>query len=408
MSRQSRRRFGATTGMILLMALGAACGDSGGSNTATGNPDETVEESGARVPGIPTLEELWAGDLSQPPGDSPPPAPDKTIWYISCGEPHPDCSTKSAAAEEAAAAIGWDFQLVDGNLGINNAYSNGIRSAVAAGADAIAVDAVPCTTETQALTEAKAAGVPVLGVENLDCSDTAGGGPELMTVDMGYNPEYLTRKEYWTQFGKTAADYIIAASGGTAKILNNAGNDGAQQTLMNEGFLEELKKCSGCEVVETVEFNSPDLVPNGAWISAFRSALIQHPDLTAVMVPFDSMVKTLGADRAIKESGKKVCTGSPPYDEGCILAVEAVGASDTFDSIRDGMWTASSSVRPNQWVPWAAMDSLNRFFNDELAVAEGLGFISVDAEHNLPSTPGRNYEPEIDFRSSYRDAWGVS
>ncbi|KQW42663.1 hypothetical protein ASC77_23685 [Nocardioides sp. Root1257] len=393
-------------GLGLALTLGlSACGGSDSSGAAA--PDGT--QSAALPADVPTLETLWTkGTIGEPPTSGPAPEAGKSIYWISCGQQAPDCAAKSEAGKAAVEAIGWKFNLIDGNLGTAGAYADGIRQAIAAKADAIVLDAFPCSSVQQPLEEAKAAGIKVVGMENLDCVDADPSAPKLLTVDMPYNETDTTQPEYWAAFGRFAADYIIGASEGKAKIIFNAGEGDPQKEFLNNGFTEELKKCSGCEIVDTVKFTNSDSVPNGPWVNALRASLLRHPEATAVMIPFEFFAVTVGGAQAITDAGRKICSGTPPFSSDCVIGFGGVGSSDGFDFIRDGKWTASTSVRPNAWVAWAAVDSLNRAFEGEPAVPQGVGMITIDKDHNLPAEPGSNWEPDVDYVSAYKSAWGVS
>jgi ribose transport system substrate-binding protein len=209
---------------------------------------------------------------------------------------------------------------------------------------------------------------------------------------MKYNPSMLTNQAFWTDFGKIAADYIINKSGGHAKIINNF-HDIPLGVLLNQGFTQELKKCSGCQIVGTVKFTSPDLVPNGAWIQEFRTALTKHPDATAAYFPWDFMMASLGGAQAIRVSGHHM------------TSFGGEGTSDSLDLVRQGQVTADPASRSVTWLGYAAIDEINRAFNHQPTVPEGLGFTTVDQAHNLPATAGQGYTPTYDFTAAYKQAW---
>jgi ribose transport system substrate-binding protein len=68
---------------------------------------------------------------------------------------------------------------------------------------------------------------------------------------------------------------------------------------------------------------------------------------------------------------------------------------------------AEGVARSDEWVSWAAMDELNRHFNDQPSVSQGVGFVSIDKDHNMPATPGDGYQTPVDFKTIYKTAWGV-
>jgi ribose transport system substrate-binding protein len=340
---------------------------------------------------VPALDELFTGTEAQPPSDAPPPAKNKSVWEISCGQQIPACAGVAEAAGEAAKALGWDYHVADGNLGIAGGYPSAIRTALAAKPDALLLHGFSCDFARQPLEEAKSQGVLVMGIENLDCSDV--GGEKLFTVDSVYTDTAKNNVAFWTEYGARAADFVIAKSGGTAKIINTPGPEPLQQAV-DQGFLNELKKCTGCSIVDTVMAPNEAMTPNGPWIQAFRSSLVKHPDATAAYMVWDFQMASLGGAQAIRESGLD------------LLSFGGQGQSDTTDLIHRGLMTGNASARDAGWAGWAAMDNLNRAFNGQPSVPQGVGFVTIDKDHNLPPV-GENYHSKIDFKSVYLKAWKV-
>ena len=396
---------------VLAAALVAACSSGGTSSTAGGSATSQASTSATStltkvwVPGVPTLEQLYQGNYGAPDASSPPPAKNKSIWWISCGQTVITCADEAAAAQQAAKALGWSFHLYDGNLGTAGAYSTGIKTAIAAKASAIVDQGFACPFAEQALEQAKAANIPVIGSGALDCSNT--GGPQLFTVPNQYGDVVKTQANYWELAGKTGADFLIDATEGKAQVIDNAGDSETQQVMLNDAFLSELKKCPGCSVVDTVSWTNTGLVPNGAWINSFRTSLLKYPSANAIYIPFDLMTTTLGGAQAVRAAGRTICT-SVPASGNCVVGVEDEGSSQGLDLDRQGQWTADASAQSFPWLGWAAIDELNRFFNHQPAASEGWGFGAVDKQHGLPATPGTNFTPTVNYAADYLKAWGVS
>lgn len=360
------------------------------SSTDSGSPASTVtaqKDSAA-------LEVVLKGNESTPPATSPPAAKDKSVWFISCGQQTASCASYAAAGKEAAEALGWDFHLADGNLNQANGYATAMRTALAAQPDAIIQDAFSCSTVQPELERAKQQGVPVLGLETLDCSDT-GSGPTLFTIPMIYSETYPDNKSWWTGWGEWSAKYLAADSGGTAKVITNMGQGDPQFDLLNNGFKSELAKCSGCSILTDVSWTVSDLAPNGPWVTALRNALIKYPDAGYVWWPFDTNGVDIGGAKAVLQSGHKA------------KVVSGIGTGPGLDLVRSGQMHAEGVARSSDWLSWAAMDQVNRHFNGQPSVPQGVGFISIDKEHNLSSTSGEDYKTSVPFKELYKKAWGV-
>jgi ribose transport system substrate-binding protein len=408
------RHFTLAVVAVIASSLVVACSSNGGSSsTAAGSATNSSQSSASAAsnltkvwaPGVPTLEQLYHGTYAAPDPKSPPPAKNESIWWISCGQAVVTCADEAAAAQQAAKALGWSFHLYDGNLGTAGAYSTGIQTAIAAKASAIVEQGFACPFVEQALEQAKSAGIPVLGSGALDCSDS--GGPQLFTVPNQYGTIVQTQQDYWKLAGKASADYVIDATEGKAQVIDNAGDGQTQQVMLNDAFTTELKKCSGCSVVDTVPFTNSSLTANGPWINAFRTSLLKYPNANAVYIPFDELTTTLGGAQAVRAAGRTVCT-SVPSSGGCVVGVEDEGSSAGLDLDRQGQWTADTAAQSFPWLGWAAIDELNRYFNHEPAASEGWGFEAVDKQNGLPATPGTNFTPPINYSADYLKAWGAS
>jgi ribose transport system substrate-binding protein len=291
--------------------------------------------------------------------------------------------------------LGWDFHLADGNLNQANGYATAMRTALAAHPDAIVEDAFSCSTVQPELQQAKEQGIPVLGLETLDCSD-AGSGPSLFTIPMIYSKTYPDNKAWWTGWGAWSADFLAADSNGSAKVITSMGQGDPQFDLLNNGFKNELSKCAGCSVAGDVPWTVSDLAPNGPWVTALRNALIKYPDADYVWWPFDTNGVDSGGAKAILQSGSKA------------KVVSGIGTGSGMDLLRSGQMYAEGVARSSDWLSWAAMDEVNRYLNHEPAVPEGVGFISIDKTHNLPSASGQGYQTSVPFEQLYKKAWGAS
>jgi len=368
----------------------SACTSGGSSGPAAPGGTDTSSSS---VPGVPTLAEQYKPDESAPPSTSPPLVKNKTVWYIECGAQIPGCVQKGKYTEEAAKAAGWNFHIADANLGIADGYNAAIRSAIAAKADAIIVDSFSCQPAQQSLKEAGAAKIPVLGIESTDCSEFD-HGPNMYTVPFIPNSTLKSNKEWFQARGSRAADYVIQATGGKAKLINSPGLADPDYVTESDAFAAEFKKCSTCKIVGESPWHEADLTPGGKWIAGIRAQLVKNPDANAVLFPYEAFSLTLGGARDVKAAGVNAISFGGVADPGGI------------DAVRNGTLTAITNARSVEWEGYAAIDTLNRFFNGKPSVPEGVGMALIAKGQNLPAT-GDQYKATIDFKAAYLNAWGV-
>lgn len=378
----SRTRIAATAIAVTATIVLASCGSSDSSgDSSDGGDSSSAAASGDN--GTPTLDELFKGTPGEPPTTGPAPAKGKTVTWVSCGSIAPDCAVPEAAAKEAAEKLGITFRSTDGNLNQAGGYLSAFRTAVAAKPDAIIAHALDCTSITPGIKEAKAAGIPVLGVEFANC-------PEI--TDMNYSEAIPNTEEWFKSWGRDAASYLIAKTDGKAQVILNEGTD-AVFPLMNEGFVEQLKKCSGCKIVDTVKFTSAEIVPNAPWIQRFRTALTQNPTATATFIPSDLQLAVSGGGKAVQEANPKM------------LTVGGSGSSAGMGGLSSGLITADTFAHDPGWMGYASMDQINRLLQGEPIVPQGINTIVVDKDNNLPEAKDSAYVSSVDWKSAYEKIW---
>jgi ribose transport system substrate-binding protein len=354
------------------------------SSTKTSSPSATSGHTASGKFTDAMFNDIATHYLSPPPTSGPPPAKNKTVWWMGCGNSVPACKLLSDQGAAAAKLLGWSFHVADGNLNQNGGYST-------AKPDALVVQGMDCSVIEQPLAEAKAQGVPVLGVQSVDCSAETPGAPSLIPIQVLFSANAQTLKDYFASQGANAAKYLIAVTGGKAQVIANLGKGGFYD-YMDEGFLSTMAACSGCKVLANVQWVDADTAPNGPWIRAFTVALAKNPTVNGVFIPFDSLATTTGGLRAIKDSGlKPTVVGGNGNDPQFIQA------------IRDGDVTACTAAQDFRWLSYGAMDELNRYFNHQPSVLEGIGPTVVDLKHNLPPA-GEGYTSNT-WLPSYTKLW---
>lgn len=369
----------------------AACGTTG--NTPSGGGAQGTGEY-TPPPGVKTLKELYAGTYAQPPTTSPPGAKGKSVWFVAAGMSTEGSRLPAAAAEEAAKHLGLNFHIADGRFNEGGGYTQAVRTALAANADAIMMYGVPCELTQGALQDAKNQGVPVLGVETPDCS--AGGGPDLFTVEEKYSDTYKDAVELWKGYGAMQADYAINKTRGKAKVILSEGvQPEPLLKSISDGFQEQIRKCADCEIVARLRLDSASFLPNSHWIQGLRAEIAKHPEANVAHMPFEDLMDALGGAQAVKEAGRND-----------MLIVGGQGRSDGMQMVKDGRIPAITTARDMEWSGYAAIDTINRALQGQETVPEGLGFQLVDRENNLPKN-NNDYVPPIDFKAAYLKAWGV-
>jgi len=252
-----RRRTTAGTGLALSALLLTACGGSStktpaAGGTGGGGAAPVTSTGGASAPIV------SSAPLHDPAATSRPGAKGKKIVVISSGQASISSSVPVAGAVEAAKALGWSTTVYDEQL--NPASAPGlVRQAVASGADGIVLDATDCPTVKGAMQEAKAKGIKIVGIYSFDCNDPifGGGGEALFTGQINYGAGAADIDKFTEQYGADQAKAVIAATNGKANVVFLNDQEFTVLRYTGKGFLDEMAKCSGCKVVDKVDFTGP-------------------------------------------------------------------------------------------------------------------------------------------------------
>ncbi|MBC3762639.1 sugar ABC transporter substrate-binding protein [Quadrisphaera oryzae] len=366
----------------------AACSSATGATSATGGSGA----SSAAVPAAVTdaVAAGYQGLSTAPPTSSPAVSPGHDLWVVSAFQQVSGLAKIASEAQAAAAAIGWKATVCDGQ---NNPaqWSTCVRQATAAGADAILLAGVDCAPVSEALAEARRGGVKVTGVASFDCDDpTQGGGAPQFDAKLGYTDGVTGTGDFYEKAGRLRADWVIAKTGGSAKVLHVAFKGVSIGEYLSKGFTEELAaQCPGCSVVGTVAITPSEI---GQLRQKFDSALLKAPDANVVVTDLDFMLSA-GVQQSLQQN---------PSSGRVVLGGECV--QETLDYIRAGGGAQACVGFSNGRAAWAAVDQLNRAFDGQPGVTDGVGSQIIDAERNLPAA-GSAYEGDLDYRATYTQLW---
>jgi ribose transport system substrate-binding protein len=339
----------------------------------------------------------YKGLYAAPPTTAPAHKKGVKVWIISCGQASAGCSIPVAAAKAAAQALGWKPTVFDGDFGIGDAYNNGVREAIAAGAKVIIPVGVNCNQAKSGYQAAKKAGVIISGVQSFDCNDpeVADGSP-LFTVKDKYTKAFPTASATEEEVGRLQADWIIVHTDGDAKIINTDFVGITGGIYENEGFVSEIAKCETCSILTTIDYSPADTTAGGVLQGDWASALAQYPQANAGVNISDGII----------------------IEDGMAQALQSAGRTKTFALVGNGAFAPNNTLMQEQngqdaavqfdtqWVAWGAVDEAIRALDHQSAVFEGPGAQVVDATHNLPAS-GANYVARNNYAAKYKKAWGV-
>jgi ribose transport system substrate-binding protein len=338
------------------------------------------------------LDKAYAGTNGQPPTSGPKPERDKNVWVISCAQSLESCARGSAAERTAGRELGWKTTIFDGKADPAT-FNSGIRQALADKADGIILNGIDCPLVKAALEQTTKAKVAVVGLFSLDCHEAVPGERGRFTSVNYGTVAGSTYSQYLGAWSAPRADWVITQTKGKARVINVSQTDIPTIQLIDRGFKAELKKCTSCTIVANVRFSSADIGPRLQ--QKVQQAILKHPEANAVHVPYDSLFP-IGIAATIHGSGRS----------GKLKVMGGEGDPASIKLIHSDRGQDAANVLDIEWAGWAAVDSLNRLFAGERVVPQGIGWQLVDREHNLSNSG--EYDLEVDFKSSYRKAWGLS
>jgi ribose transport system substrate-binding protein len=398
MGRRRTHGRGPVLCVVAVLAVGVGgCGSGSGTDGDSGGPTASPAAPGTGDVMVEAREAVaiaYRGTYRSPDATPRPAARGRKVAIISAGQVSPTSAIPVAGAAEAAKALGWQVSVLDMQFNPANAAKL-VKEATSGGADAIVAN-FDCLLASSELADAKARGSKIIPLYGFDCDDPSSGtgaGQPLFTTFINYGVAQVDAPKYTAGFGMLTANTIIAATNGTAKVISIT--DPAQTVLryIQAGFLQQMGRCTGCKVLETVEFSASELGP--ALQDKVAAALARHPDATVIRTPF-SAATHLGVAAAVAKSGRL----------GALQVFGGEGFQHDLDMMRTKQGLDSSLIVDSTWTGWAVIDSLNSVFVGEEPRVAGFGTMLVDREHNLP--PSGPVRHNVDFKNVYRKAWGVA
>lgn len=341
----------------------AACGEE-----ANVSADESSSAEAAAVVEEAMKEVPWTG-----PTEAPPPVDGKTVGVVPCGMVVEGCAREARGVEAAAKAIGWESVIVDGE-GNPQAIQRAMTSLVNRRVDAIVLSSVNAQDVGAQIKSAANAGILVIATFAED--PTPYGGIGTINIDD-------------EQAGRVLAAFAASEGGGGALIFTQ--NESPAVAARAVGFKNAAKEFGGLEILEEQSIPNNQL---GEPQQQLMSTMLQrYPEgsIDWVFAGFDFMLTPL--INAAQRAGRTEIQGFS-FD----------GNQQNLDFIRSDSGQAAVIGYPLEWAGWAAIDALNRAFQDEPLVDEGVRFKLLTKE-NLPPA-GESYVGDVDYEAKYEELWG--
>lgn len=376
-----RRAITALAAGAALVLGAAAC--SGDAPTVVGRdapqptvsaPPQPAELASVPPPGPPL------GDVSSLAG--------RTVYWIPITSVASVFTVESTGAKEAFASVGVDLQVCDGQAA-PDVVARCVGQAVAAGAAGIIATSIPPEFASQAFGGAVAAGIPTLFVNTADATTPPEWGS--MAAAFPHN---------WNDQAALNNDLIVADSKGEAEVLLVGVTDSsATRNTFEQGMQADLaEKCPGC-TVHTVPTNSTSIANLTSLVSA---ALVRYPDTGYVFVQYDSFAApVVQALRQLNRAGSTKMLTMLGQIDGMKRVAAGEQFADTGYSLTALGWNESDILMRMM----LGQDPLVSAHKTPIKTYTAANIKGVDLTQ--AGWESGQWQTEEDFRSMYRNLWGV-
>ena len=256
-----------------------------------------------------------------------------TVGFAQVGSNNPWRLGESKSMQDEAAARG--YTLIETNANEDTAKQIAdVKSLIAQNPDILIFPPRESQALAPVVLEAKAAGIPVILIDrDVDHSIAAPGEDYITFIGSDFVDQ-----------GRRAAEWLVEATGGEAKIIQLEGTTGSDPAIDRQrGFEEYLAgnfrgtptpegAYSGMEIIasQTGDFQR-DLGRE-----VMQTLLQSHPDVTAVYAHNDEMA--IGAIAALEAAGRV------PGEDVILVSID--GSNAALDAIVDGKLGASVESSP--------------------------------------------------------------
>ncbi|HEY4827356.1 MAG TPA: sugar ABC transporter substrate-binding protein [Solirubrobacteraceae bacterium] len=379
----------------MLVAIGAAivgCGSSSSSSTSAGGTATSAAATSAQSGSSSgtTAAQLAAAkaavaQASAPittwkgPTSAPTPAKNKFVVAIPCSDAAAGCKRPMDAFQQAAHLLGWKTLNIDpqGNLQM---WKAAFATAIRLHANGIATIGGTTPVFAQQLAAAKKAGVTVINVSGAKVD-----GPPAWFANI-YQNNYNE--------GILEAAFLTAQSGGKANILLTTDSEYDSILEWRTGFLAGLKKyCSGCKVITEIRYTLEDF--QTTLPQKVQAALEAHPNINWIWGSYDA--GSVPVVQAVQQAGLT----------GKVQLVSVNGDPENLGFIAKGQVESGTVANCLEWEGYAAVDELNRAFNNQPEDPNEFYGSKLITKANLPQPSGQPWDCDIDFRAQYKKIWGL-
>lgn len=341
--------------------------------------DDIVAQAKAKIAAATAHQTKWDG-----PTTGPKAAAGKTIVFVAADLNNSGIVGVSQGVDEAAKAIGWSLQVIDGQ-GTVSGRTSALNQAVALNPSGIILGGFDATEQAQTIAAAAAHKIPIVGWHAAPNPGPVAGTPLFTNVTTPAS-----------EVADIAAMYAIAQSNGHAGVVIFTDSEFSIALAKSNGMAALIKKCSGCTLLETVDTPIAD---TSTRMPQITTSLIQRYgskwtySLAINDLYYDFMVPTLASAGSMGKALQNISAGD--------------GSTSAYYRIRGGHGQAATVPEPLNLQGWQLVDELNRAFHGD----KPSGYVPpvhLVTKENIAfdGGPKNLYDPDDGYRDAYRKIWG--
>jgi galactofuranose transport system substrate-binding protein len=273
-----------------------------------------------------------------------------TVGFAQVGSNNPWRLGESKSMQDEAARLG--YTLVETNANEDTAKQIAdVASLIAQGVDILIFPPRESQALAPSVIQARDAGIPVILIDRDVDHSIAKPGEDYITF---IGSDFVDQ-------GRRAAEWLVEATGGEAKIIQLEGTTGSDPAIDRQrGFEDYLAGTfkgtptpegahAGMEIIasQTADFQ------RDIGREVMQTLLQAHPDVTAVYAHNDEMA--IGAIAALQEAGR-----TPGED---VILVSIDGSNAALDAIVDG--TLGASVESSPFFGPIAFETMHQYIAGE-------------------------------------------
>lgn len=343
----------------------------------------------ARADAYTDMAKAYVAKASQPgapwdgPTTGPAAVPGKVVIFVSTDQRAGD--EISRGSQEAAAVIGWELRVLDGQ-GTVSGRASALTQAIVSRPDAIILGSVDAREQASLIEQADAAGIRIVSWHSGPNAGKIEGSP--IATNVTTDP---------VEIGKAAGLYAVADSNGTANVVLFTDSIYSVATVKTDASVAAIKGCGGCSVISVEDTPLGDVSARMPQLST--GLLSRHGVRWTHSIGVNDLYYDFMAPSLVSAGIEG--TGAPHNISA------GNGSKAAFARIGGKSHQVATIAEPLYMEGWIMIDELNRLFAGQPVSGYQPPVHIVTAQNvDKDITADGVYDPANGYRDAYRKIWG--